>query len=144
MKFRLQRFGDSEVEIDPDTIITFPLGISPFDDCQHYKLFHEEGGSNVFWLQSMDEPALLFSVTDPELLRVSYEVTLSDDEQSMLQIAPGDELMMAVVVYRNEADQAPSSLKVNTRAPIVLNLSKRLGLQKLLQTFDTSVAIKGS
>jgi len=139
MKFTLQRFGAEEIEIDPQSIITFPRGIPPFDQCQRYKLFHEEGKPSIFWLQSLDDPDLMFSVTDPDLLKVSYEVSLDDEEQSLLQVAAGDELMLAVIVYKD--GNAP--LKVNTRGPIVLNLSKRLGVQKLLHEFETSVSIKG-
>lgn len=142
MKFTLQRFGAEEIEIDPQSVITFPLGISPFEQAQRYKLFHEEGKPSIFWMQSLDDADLLFSVADPDLLKVSYEVTLSEEEQALLQVAAGDELRLAVIVYRD--DGATEPLKVNTRAPIVLNLSKRLALQKLLQEFDASVSIRGS
>lgn len=139
MKFTLQRFGAEVIEVDPQSIITFPRGIPPFDDCQRYKLFHEEGTASIFWLQSLDDADVLFSVTDPDLLKVSYEVSLSDEEQSLLQIGEGDELMLAVIVYKDSEEP----LKINTRGPIILNLSKRLGLQKLLQEFNASVSIRG-
>lgn len=142
MKFRLQRFGAEEIDIDPQSIITFPQGIPPFEHCQRYKLFHEEGKSSIFWLQSLDDADVLFSVTDPDLLNVSYEVSLTDEEQSLLQVTAGDELLLAVIVYKD--GNADERLKVNTRAPIILNLSKRLGVQKLLQSFDASVSIRGS
>lgn len=143
MKFTLQRFGAEQIDIDPQSIITFPRGIPPFESCTRYKLFHEVGKTSIFWLQSLDDKDVLFSVTDPDLLKVSYEVTLTDEEQTLLQVTAGDELLLAVIVYRDD-DAATASLKVNTRAPIVLNLSRRLGLQKLLQEFETSVSIKGS
>lgn len=142
MKFTLKRFGDAQIDIDPQSILTFPNGIPPFENCTHYKLFHEEGKPGIFWLQSLDDADLLFSIADPDLLKVSYEVTLSDEEQSLLKVAAGDELQLAVIVYQ-DADDAVEALKVNTRAPIILNLSKRLGLQKLLHDFETSLSIKG-
>jgi flagellar assembly factor FliW len=143
MKFTLKRFGAEQIDIDPQSIITFPIGIPPFDNCTHYKLFHEEGKTGIFWLQSLDDADLLFSITDPDLLKVSYEVTLNEDEQSLLKVATGDELQLAVIVYQDD-EATEGSLKVNTRAPIILNLSKRLGLQKLLHDFETEVSIKGN
>ena len=143
MKFTLQRLGADIVDIDPQSVITFPEGIAPFDQCTRFKLFHEEGKPSVFWLQSLDDPDLLLSVTDPDLLRVSYEVSLNEAEQALLQVAAGDELLLAVIVYKPE-DAGAEPVRVNTRAPIVLNVSKRLGMQKLLQEFETSVSIKGS
>lgn len=142
MQFKLQRLGAQEVDIDPQSIITFPQGIRPFES-QRYKLFHEEGKASVFWLQSLDEPDLLLSVTDPDVLSLSYEVTLSDEEQELLQISPEDELVLAVILYK-DTDTAAQPLQVNTRAPIILNISKRLGVQKLLQEFETAVSIRGS
>ncbi len=142
MKFTLHRLDTQEVEIDPQSVITFPQGIPPFDSCQRYKLFHEEGTESVFWLQSLEDPDLMFSVTDPDLLKLSYEVSLSDEEQKLLDIAPGDELLLSVIVYKDGENPA-ESLKVNARAPIVINASKRLGLQKLLQDLETTVSIKG-
>lgn len=143
MQFKLQRLGAQEVDIDPQSIITFPQGIAPFDACRRYKLFHEEGKASVFWLQSLDDPELLFSVADPEMLSLSYEVTLSEAEQALLQAAPGDELLLAVILYKDMQETA-DPIRVNTRAPVILNISKRLGLQKLLQELETSVSIRGS
>jgi flagellar assembly factor FliW len=142
MQFKLQRLGAQEVSIDPQSIITFPQGIQPFES-QRYKLFHEEGKASVFWLQSLDDPELLFSLTDPDMLSLSYEVSLSDEEQKLLQISSGDELILAVILYK-DAEAASRSLQVNTRAPIILNVTRRLGLQKLLQEFETAVSIRGS
>jgi flagellar assembly factor FliW len=141
MKFRLQRFCGNDIDIDPRSIITFPHGLAPFTYCKRYKLFHEEGHPSVFWLQSLDNPDLLFSLTDPDLLRLSYEVTLSNEEQALLEVAQGDELWLAVILYK-EGDAA-HAICANTRAPIVLNTTKRLGLQKMLQEFEISAAIKG-
>lgn len=143
MKFTLQRFGAEEIDINPESIITFPRGIPPFDTCQRYKLFHEDGKTSIFWLQSLDDASVLFSVTDPDLLKLSYEVTLTPEEQSVLEIKDSDELLLAVIVYK-EANSTDQSLKVNARAPIILNLNKRIGLQKLLNEFETSVSIRGS
>jgi flagellar assembly factor FliW len=139
MKFTLTRFGSEVVDIDPQTVITFPRGILPFDNCTRYKLFHEEGKPSVFWLQSLDDADVLFSVTDPSLLNLSYDVTLSEEEQALLQAVPGEELQLAVVLYKNE-----NGVQANSRAPIILNISKRLGLQKTLHEIELQLSIKGS
>lgn len=143
MKLTLTRFGDEVVEIDPQSAITFPQGIPPFDDCTRFKLFHEEGKPSVFWLQSLDEPDLMFSVTDPAFLKLSYEVVLSDDEQALLQAAPEDELMLAVILFRG-GEQADGSLSAISSAPVIINANKRIGMQKMLKELDTQVTIRGA
>lgn len=140
MQFTLQRLGAQEVDIDPQSIITFPQGIAPFES-KRFKLFHEEGKTRVFWLQSLDEEDLLFSVTDPETLNISYEVTLNEDEQKVLAIDATDELVLAVILYKPESGP---HVQANVRGPIVLNVSKRLGLQKVLQGIETTVSVRGS
>ncbi|GBG13802.1 flagellar assembly factor FliW [Novimethylophilus kurashikiensis] len=139
MKFTLTRFGSEVVDIDPQTVVSFPRGIAPFDKCTQYKLFHEEGKPSVFWLQSLDEADILFSVTDPSLLNLNYDVTLSEEEQALLEAEPGEELLLAVILYKNEM-----GVQANSRAPIILNINKRLGLQKTLQEIELQVSIKGS
>jgi flagellar assembly factor FliW len=142
MKFTLTRFDSQEVEIDSEKVITFPLGIPPFDDCTRYKFFHEEGKGRVFWLQSLDDADLVFSVTDPALFRLAYEVALTKEEQKLLQFEEGDELLLAVILFRDDEAQG-GGLNAVTSAPIVLNTDKRVGLQKMLKEFGAQVAIRG-
>jgi flagellar assembly factor FliW len=142
MNFTLARFDSQEVDIDSETIIIFPRGIPPFDYCTRYKFFHEEGKGRIFWLQSLDEASLVFSVTDPALLRLAYEVALTDEEQALLKFEKGDELLLAVILYRDDGKQS-NALNAVTTAPIVLNTDKRLGLQKTLTEFGAQVVIKG-
>jgi len=59
-----------------------------------------------------------------------------------LKVAPGDELLLEVIVYKE--GNKPDFVKVNMLAPIILNITKRLGLQKILQNLDTQLAIKAS
>lgn len=142
MKITLTRFGEQEVEINPENVITFPDSIAPFEGCTRYKLFHEEGKPTVFWLQSLDEPDLMFSVADPAFLRLSYEVALSDEDQALLKVEPDDELLLAVILYR-AGENADGEISAISTAPIIINTSKRLGMQKMLKELGAQVAIKG-
>jgi flagellar assembly factor FliW len=145
MKFTLQRLGGATVEFKSDSVIEFPAGLPGFETCKRFKLFHEEGKSTVFFLQSLDQPAVVFSLGDPGLLNFSYEVTLSDAEQKQLEVAPGDELLLVVILYKDEKSGKMSDMvKANMFAPIILNINKRRGLQKVLQELDAQVAIKAS
>ena len=142
MKFTLPRFGSEEVEIDPDTIIEFPVGIPGFEDCHHFKLFHREGTNpSVFWLQSLDDPGLVFSLADPDLLKLSYELTLDDDEQRILRFSPEDELQIAVILMpQTEEGGTPRvGARANMQAPIAINVTKRFALQKPLVDAEISI-----
>jgi len=145
IKFTLKRFGGETVEFDEKSIITFPAGMPGFETCKRFKLIHEEGKPQVLFLQSLDRPEVLFSLGDPALLNLSYEVMLSDEEQKLLGSGPGDELAVAVMIYKDKKDgDKPDIVKVNTLGPIILNVTKRLGMQKIIKAIDPQMAIRGA
>jgi flagellar assembly factor FliW len=144
-KFTLKRFGGETIEFDEKSVITFPAGLPGFETCKRFKMINEIDKPTFFFLQSLDNPAVLFSLGDPALLNLSYEVTLSDAEQKQLEAAPGDELVLVVIVYKEgKAGSKPEAVKANMFAPIVLNVTKRRGIQKILKELDAQVAIKGA
>lgn len=142
-KLNLPHFDGQSVEFDPNTVLDFPAGIPGFDTCTKFKLFHEVGKPNVFWLQSLDEPELLFTLRDPALMNLSYQVTLSDEDERLLGVTPGDEVVVAVMVYKDNKEKS-AIIKANMSAPIILNVTKRRGMQKILKDIDGQLAIIGS
>ena len=145
MKFTLKRFGGETFEFDEKSVITFPAGLPGFETCKRFKLINEVDKPTIFFLQSLDNPAVLFSLGDPALLNLSYDVTLSDAEQKLLESAPGDELALVVIIYKDgKTGDKPEPVKANMFAPIILNITKRRGIQKVLKELDAQVAIKGA
>lgn len=141
MKLTLARFGSEEVEIDPDTLIAFPNGMPGFEDCKRFKLFNSEGSTIIFWLQSIDDPSVVFSLADPDLLKVSYELTLTDEEQAALRVGAEDELHIAVILSQQPENNltAQSAIVANFRSPIIINVTKRIALQKSLLNAELSI-----
>ena len=141
MKLTLARFGSEEVVIDPNTLIAFPNGLPGFEDCKRFKLFHSGDSPIVFWLQSVDDLSVVFSLADPDLLKVSYELTLTDEEQSALRVEAGDELYIAVILSQQTENNvtAQSAILANLKSPIVINVSKQIALQKSLHNAELSI-----
>ncbi|HSC79801.1 MAG TPA: flagellar assembly protein FliW [Chitinolyticbacter sp.] len=120
------RFG--EIQIDPNTVLTFPRGLPGFEHCQRFKLLHEDKPDpKVLWLQSLDEADLVLSVVSSELLGVNYQIQLTDDECALIDLQAGDEVTLLLILARPEAD---GGIRANTVSPLVLNARSRLGLQK--------------
>ena len=132
------RFGT--IEVHPDSVFTFPQGIiqlEGFEHCTRYTLFHEEGSSSVVhYLQSMDDPDLSFTVVDPAVLNVDYQLELSDEECALLNVEEGDAVDVLLMVYRSlivdgeEIKQEPH-IKAQTKSPLIVNTAKRVGFQKV-------------
>lgn len=137
----MTRFGSEEVEVDPDITIEFPNGLPGFEDCKRFKLFHSGDKPVVFWLQSLDDPSVVFSLADPDLLNVFYELTLTDEEQSALRADAGDEMNIAVILSQQAESNttAQSAILANFRSPIVINVTKKIALQKSLHNAELSI-----
>ena len=136
MKIDIDRFGLKNVQVDPDTLFSFPQGLAGFDEQKRFKLFHEEGGKAVFWLQSIDDTAVSFPIVTPDALDIAYEIELSDDDCRLIGLEDVRDAAVLVIVYRESAEDggAPSGrIAANTRSPVILNLKTRKGMQKILQ-----------
>ena len=141
MKINIERFGLTDVQIGPDTVFTFTDGMPGFEACKRFKLFHEEGKATVFWLQSLDDTAVTFSLMDPSLLDFAYQIELSDADVALLGLEAAEDAAVELMVYRNEAEGG--TMGANTLAPIILNVKTRLGMQKVLQEVHQTMLYRG-
>ena len=131
MKIDIERFGVKDVPVDPETLFTFPQGIAGFEQCKRFKLFHEEGKPTVFWLQSVDDLMVMFPIVSPETIDLQYEIELTDEDCSLIDLARAEDAVVAVIVYRSEAEDG--KIAANTRSPVILNPQSRKGMQKVLR-----------
>jgi flagellar assembly factor FliW len=131
MKIDIERFGLTGVQIDPETVFTFAEGLAGFEACKRFKIFHEEGKPTVFWLQSLDDAAVMFPIVAPELLDLEYQIELSDADVALLGLKNGEDAGVVIIVYRD--DSANGAFTANTRSPLILNTRTRQGMQKILQ-----------
>lgn len=139
MKIESPRFGT--LEIEPSRIIEFPRGLIGMEDCRRFTLFHPEGEAPTYFiLQSIDEPSLAFYVTDPGRFGFAHEISLSDEESAEIKFDGSAEALadMAVVVILTK-EEGGKPLKANLKAPLVINLQARLGLQHLFAKLDYTV-----
>lgn len=137
MKIDIAKFGLTDVPVNPDAVFSFPQGLVGFEDARRFTLFHEEGKPTVFWLQSLDDPQLAFSVVPPESIDVQYEMELSDEDCALLELKDPAEATVVVILYREAADNG--RIAANTRSPLVLNTRSRIGMQKILREFHPTL-----
>lgn len=140
-------FGD--FAIDPETILTFPQGLPGFETEQRYTLLYEETSQSpvVYKLQSVDQPDISFSVTDPGQMNISYEFVLGDDEIAILGGGEPEDVIVLLLLYRNSVppvQATDSNVNAALRSPIVINFKTRKGLQKILTQAELSVHVQES
>lgn len=141
MKIDIEHLGLKEVPVDPETLFTFDNGLAGFENCQRFKIFHEEGKPTVFWLQSLDDVAVMFPIVAPGMLDLEYRIELSDEDTALLGLESIEDAAVVVIVYRD--DSADGRIRANTRSPLILNLKTRKGMQKVLQEVHPTLLYRG-
>lgn len=147
MRIESAEFGTFEVA--EDQIIEFPAGLPGFEHCRRFALARVEGAGTtpLFMLQSADDPQAAFSVTAAENLGVHYELSLSDDEVAALALDDPADAWVAVIVRKDDdphASPATAGLRANFMAPLVINVNRRQGLQKVIGKVSCTVTLRAA
>lgn len=122
--------------IDPDTIISFPNGIPGFEDQTRFKLFHQEGDDPVvYWLQSLDNEEVTFSVAQPSAFNINYTFTINDTEEATLGLEDVSDALVFIILYKDEF------IKAAIKSPLVINSAKRIGLQKIFIELEQGITL---
>jgi len=133
------------LDISADKIIEFPKGLPAFEQCRQFTLVHEEGAKAILLLQSVDDPAVVFSIAGADSLGVNYEFSLNDDETAMIGLEDPQDAAVAVIVRKLKGEQetpATVGLQANFMAPLVINTKTRRGLQKNIGKLGCDVTLR--
>jgi flagellar assembly factor FliW len=133
------------LELSAEQIIEFPAGLPGFAECRRFAFIEEGEQPSVLQMQSVDDPQVVFSVTDPAVLGVNYEFMLTDDEVATLALKAPEDATVAVIVRRRDGEGSPAEagLKANFMAPLVINMAARRGLQKVMEHVGCNVTLRG-
>lgn len=129
--------------LDQGKVVTFPLGIPGFETYTKFTIFHkQENKGSVYWLESVDRPTVTFTLVDPTDYGLNYSMDLTDAETAALQADDPHQLAVLLMLSKKEeAGERAASLNANIAGPIILNLAKRLGIQKVLTSARLDVNI---
>jgi flagellar assembly factor FliW len=128
MKIDTARFG--AIEIDESRLITMKSGILGFDHLKRYTVLIPDPKNPLRWLQSVDDGALAFVVVDPCVIKPDYCPEIDKTHRAFLEISREQEIvLLCIVTIRRQ----PFGVTVNLRAPLVINIDKRVGSQIILE-----------
>lgn len=128
MKIKTKFLG--EVEINEQEIITFVYGIPGFPDLRSFILISLDADLPLALLQSTEQAEIGFVVAYPFVFKIDYAFDISDEDKEDLQIKKEEEVIAYSIVTLKES--FPEST-LNLLAPVVINTSKKLGKQIVLQ-----------
>ena len=133
----------AQSQIDPGKILTFPQGIPGFEKYTKFNVFHkEENNISAYWLESCDAPKVTFTLVDPTIYGLNYELDLSEEEQKVLGTDDPFELAVLMMLSKSEdVEGRQSTLNANIAGPIIINPKTRIGLQKVIVCTQANVNI---
>jgi len=122
MEVQTTRFG--RVEFAAEDVFCFPEGLPGLAACRDWVILSEGNDAAVAWLQSVQRPEIGLAVVCPRRFVPGYRLRVARRELVPLELdTPKGALLLAVVTKTARA------LALNLRAPVVINLDRRLGRQ---------------
>ncbi len=128
IKLVTRQFG--ELEFDESIIYHFPNGLPGFEELHNFIIIDEKDTEPLRWLLSVDDPNIGFALLEASLVAPDIYSELPSEEKSSLAFV--------VVVLRRSPDPTTANLK----APIVLDDTKRMGRQVVLNSDKFSTQYK--
>ncbi|MCL2840115.1 MAG: flagellar assembly protein FliW [Defluviitaleaceae bacterium] len=131
-KLVTRHFG--EIEYDPARVITFPHGIPGFPNNHRYLLMSENDDEDTyFWLQSLDDGNIAFTLMNVYKFLPDYDPKVDKEELEEL----GDVTESPLEVFNIAViPEYVRQMRVNLRAPIVINNKTGLGKQVICTNDD--------
>jgi len=133
MKIQTKYFG--EMDIEDSKVIQFPNGLPGFNEKTEYVLLDLPDNPLFQILQSISTDHIAFIVTNPHMIYPNYSFQLDDSILEQLHIQEEKEvIILAIVTLKKPIPESTLNLK----APIIINSSKRLGKQYILNLEEYS------
>ncbi len=128
MEVTTVRFG--KVTINDDTVIDIKGTIIGFEDLSKFVLLQSDN-SMLAWLQSTEDPAIAFVVTNPFIVYSDYDFELNDEETRRLEIIDPQDITVLCIV---SVPEQIHSMTLNLLAPIVINNKNNMAGQVILNS----------
>ena len=131
MRLSTTRFGD--IDIDESRTILMKAGILGFEHLKRYVFLLQDKEILFWWFQSVDDGSVAFVVINPFVIKPDYKPIIQDNDVELLEVeSPEDVFLMSIVTIRSD----PFKVTANLKAPIVINLKKKLAKQVILDKSD--------
>jgi flagellar assembly factor FliW len=131
------RFGLLSVQAHDE--IVFERGLIGLEDCRRWVVLTDSANPALGWLQNLEQGHIAVGVVSPRRFVPDYQLRVDRADLRNLGLVTIRDAEVVVIASRQpEAwdarlhandGQAPSGITLNLRAPLVINVEKRLGCQ---------------
>lgn len=128
MLIETKHFG--VLEVQEERVLTFAQGLFAFEEKKRYILLeNEDPGNPLWWLQSLDDPNLVFVLINPFLFKPDYEFDLAEEDVKELGLQKPEEVVVFCLVVIPEDVKKMTG---NLLAPLIINATSKQGKQIVL------------
>ncbi len=120
------RFG--EIEYQAENLLNFPEGLIGFENLHNFIVMPNEKEGPLFWIQSVEDPAIAFILTDPSNFFLDYRIAPNQQERQKLRLEEDAECFALAIVTVSPERQ----ISLNLAAPILFAPEARCALQVIL------------
>lgn len=128
MEVKTKRFGT--IQATEEHFIFFRDGMIGMSALKKYILVESPSFPLILWLQSCEDAGIAFPVIEPYFFKKDFKAQTTDADRVCLKQAPTDRLKNFVVLTIPEKLE---DMTANLKAPVVVNLTKGLASQVILQ-----------
>lgn len=128
------RFG--VLSVQPHDEIVFENGLIGLEDCRRWVVLTDSNNGALGWLQNLDQGHIALGVVSPRRFVPDYQLRIDRADLRTLGLVTIRDAEVVVIASRQPSGQTsnPSNghtngLTLNLRAPLVINVEKRLGCQ---------------
>lgn len=130
MTIQTSRFGT--IAVGEGDILNFPEGLLGFTDLARFVLLDDPNDEIFAWLQSCEEPSIAFPILEPELFIENFNLNLTKNDLKTLDSTDENKMGLRPFCIITIPED-PTQMTANLKAPIIVNVAKRLGRQCVLQ-----------
>jgi flagellar assembly factor FliW len=112
------------MDVDVDDLVNFPNGLWGLESCRQWVLLADQQSDALAWLQSVERSEIALAVTSPRRFVPGYQMRVARRELAPLALDDAAAVRVLVIVSR-----AAGGLSLNLKAPLVINLQRRVGRQ---------------
>lgn len=116
------RFG--VLSVQPQDEVIFEQGLIGLEDCRRWVVLTDSVNPVLGWLQNLEQGHIAIGVVSPRRFVPDYQLRVDRTDLRTLGLATIRDAEVVVIASRQ-----PSGLTLNLRAPLVINVEKRLGCQ---------------
>ena len=122
MEINTARFGP--IQVEASDVIHFPEGLLGLEDSRDWVFLADSQNDTLAWMQSVNRADIAVAVVSPRRFIPTYQIRVARRELEPLKLDHPRAAHVLVILSRIE-----HSITLNLKAPLLINLKRRLGRQ---------------